>query len=268
MIELLAIPFMRHAILAGSLLAAMLAFLGVHVIRRRIVFVDLAIAQLSALGVALGFLVGLDPVLFSMVLTLAGAALLSLPARAPRIPQEALMGIVYAVASAGVILIVAKMPHGDEEIMNLFFGNILAVTAPQIGILFSVFLSVMAVQFVFRRRLAWPEPSGEQSQQARGIWNVVFYLLLALVIAVAIRAGGVLLVFADLIIPAAAAALLTDRMARGVVIAVAMGLAANGLGFYLSFRGDLPSEPTIVVVLGVPFILASIISILRLGSAR
>ncbi|HEY5593608.1 MAG TPA: metal ABC transporter permease, partial [Nitrospiria bacterium] len=119
MLEMLSIPFMRQAVLASLILAAMLAYLGIHVVRRRIVFVDLAIAQLSAVGVALAMLLDQDPIGFSLVFTMVGAAFLSLPAYEQRIPQEAIMGIVYAVASAVSILIIAKMPHGEADILNL-----------------------------------------------------------------------------------------------------------------------------------------------------
>lgn len=261
MIEMLSIPFMRQAVIASLILAAMLAYLGIHVVRRRIVFVDLAIAQLSAVGVALGMLLEAEPVGFSLVFTMVGAAFLSLPAYERHIPQEAIMGIVYAVASAAAVLIVAKMPHGEADILNLFFGNILAVTDGQIGLTALTFGSVGLVHLVFAKRLmpisVPTEPGSNFLFKAMG-WNLLFYLTLAVVIAVAIRTAGVLLVFSDLIIPAVVALLFAKRLRSLVLLSVVVGVLSNLTGLYASYRFDLPSGPSIVASLGVLLALAMI----------
>ena len=259
MLEMLSIPFMRQAVLAGLILAAMLAYLGVHVVRRRIVFVDLAIAQLSAVGVALAMLLDQDPIGFSLVFTMVGAAFLSLPAYEQRIPQEAIMGIVYAVASAVSILIIAKMPHGEADILNLFFGNILAVTDGQIGLMALTFGSVGLVHLIFAKRLIpIPTEPGSSFLLRAMSWNLLFYLTLAVVIAVAIRTAGVLLVFSDLIIPAAVALLFAERLRSLVLLSAVTGVLSNLAGLYASYRFDLPSGPSIVASLGVFLALAMI----------
>lgn len=271
MLEMLSIPFMRQAVIAGLILAAMLAYLGIHVVRRRIVFVDLAIAQLSAVGVALAMLLERDPIGFSLVFTMVGAGLLSLPAHERRIPQEAIMGIVYAVASAAAVLIVAKMPHGEADILNLFFGNILAVTPGQIERLAWVFGLVGLIHLTFSKRLLQPPvPAGQPSAflPKQMIWNLFFYLTLALVIAVAIRTAGVLLVFSDLIIPAAVALLFAERLRPLVFISVVVGVLSNLAGLYASYRFDLPSGPSIVASLGVFLALAMIGKGLVLSACR
>ena len=259
MLEMLSIPFMRQAVLAGLILAAMLAYLGIHVVRRRIVFVDLAIAQLSAVGVALAMLLDQDPIGFSLVFTMVGAAFLSLPAYEQRIPQEAIMGIVYAVASAVSILIIAKMPHGEADILNLFFGNILAVTDGQIGLMALTFGSVGLVHLIFAKRLIpIPTEPGSSFLFRAMSWNLLFYLMLAVVIAVAIRTAGVLLVFSDLIIPAAVALLFAERLRSLVLLSAVTGVLSNLAGLYASYRFDLPSGPSIVASLGVFLALAMI----------
>ncbi len=260
MLEMLSIPFMRQALLASLLLAMMLAYLGIHVVRRRIVFVDLAIAQLSAVGVALGMLLDKDPISFSLIFTLVGAGLLSLPAYERRIPQEAIMGIVYAVASAVAILAIAKMPHGEADILNLFFGNILAVTTNQILVLALTFGLVGLIHAIFFAQLAeQPAPSrGTTSHLKRFGWNLLFYLTLALVIAVAIRTAGVLLVFSSLVIPAVAALLFAERFLALTFLAVGIGLIANWTGLYASYKFDLPTGPSIVAALGGWLVLASV----------
>ena len=245
MFEMLAIPFMRQALLAGLLLAVVLAYLGVHVVRRRIVFVDLAIAQLSAVGVALAVWLEREPVFFSLGFTLAGAALLSVPGRNRRVPQEAVMGAVYAVASALVILLMAASPHGDAELLGLLFGNILAVTDERIRLLALLLFGVGCSHFFWRRFL---DLSANDDRPWR--WDLLFYLALALVIATAIRTAGVLVVFSDLVIPAIAAVLLADRFIWQVCWAVAVSVAANVTGLYVSYRYDLPAGSSIVAALG------------------
>jgi zinc/manganese transport system permease protein len=260
MLEMLSIPFMRQALLASLLMGAMLSYLGIHVVKRRIVFVDLAIAQLSAVGVALAMLLDRDPMTFSLGFTLAGAALLSLPAYERRIPQEAIMGIVYAVASAAAILIIAKMPHGEADILNLFFGNILAVTTNQIGILTLVFVLVGVIHGIFSNQLIQPPltTSEHPGHRLKGFgWNLLFYLTLALVIAVAIRTAGVLLVFSNLVIPAVVALLFTERIGILILLAVGIGFIANWTGLYASYHFDLPTGPSIVASLGGWLVLAS-----------
>jgi ABC-type Mn2+/Zn2+ transport system permease subunit len=257
----LTVPFLRQALIAGLLLAVLLAYLGVHVVRRRIVFVDLAVAQLSAVGVALAMLFDLSPLAVSLVVALVGAALLSLPAGEHRLPQEAVMGSVYAVASAVGVLLIAALPHGEEVVANLFFGNLLAVTPGQIGLL--TFLFGVVALFHWR---AWPHLTAEPAGAPEGgqrLWNLFFYLTLALVIAVAIRTAGVLLVFSDLVIPAVAALLLADAWRGWLVVAVVIGLAGNLTGLYVSVRGDLPTGPAIVAALGGWLVLAAVYRTLK-----
>ena len=261
MLEMLSIPFMRQALFAGLLLAMMLAFLGVHVVKRRIVFVDLAIAQLSAVGVALAFVLDQEPFRFSLIFTLFGAGLLSLPAYEKRIPQEAIMGIVYAVASATAILLIAKTPHGEGDIINLFFGNILAVTSGQIGLITLILGLVGLTHVIFSKQFIQTSMLIGEDKKLTLMefgWNLFFYLTLALVIAVAIRTAGVLLVFSYLVIPAVAALLFADRLLVLIPLAVSIGMIANWMGFYASFRFDLPTGPSIVAALG-SFLVFSVI---------
>ncbi len=258
---MLGIPFMRHALIASLLISGMLAYLGIHVVRRRIVFVDLAIAQLSAVGVVTAIVFEHNPLVFSLIFTLIGAALLSLPAYERRIPQEAIMGIVYAVASAVAILIVAKTPKGESDILNLFFGNILAVSPGQIIGLTAVLGSVAFIHGVFFKRLSHV-PSRDAGSSWEGLgqmgWNLMFYLTLAVVIAMAIRTAGVLLVFSNLVIPAVTALILTRRIPAIIAFSIGFGLLANWTGLFASYRFDLPSGPSIVVTLGCFLIFAAI----------
>ncbi|HEX9759082.1 MAG TPA: metal ABC transporter permease [Nitrospiria bacterium] len=262
MLEMLSIPFMRQAIFASSILALMLGYLGIHVVKRRIVFVDLAIAQLSAVGVAVAMLLDSNPLVFSLIFTLVGASLISLPEYEERIPQEAIMGIIYAVASAGAVLLIAKIPHGEADILNLFFGNILGVTSKHIIIILVVFGFVTLTHLILSQnfiRAAETSTAEQSSKGHRRLWNLIFYLTLALVIAVAIRAAGVLLVFSTLVIPAVTALLFFQRFSHLVFMALGIGLLATWTGMYSSFQFDLPTGPTIVTALGGWLLFASLV---------
>ncbi len=232
---------MQQAALACVLLAFVLAPLGTEVIRRRIVFVDLALAQIAALGAAIGTAVEWDPIATSVVFTLIGAALLSVLASSTRLPQEAVMGMVYAVASAAAVLVVAKTPHGDADFLHLLFGNILAVTEPQLAVLAGLAIGVGCWRALTRR--ADPTTISRST-------TFIFYLLLGGSIAAAIRSAGVLMVFTYLVAPALAVRLLAIE--RGAAALAVMSAAACGvLGLWASYRWDLPSGSSIVATFGV-----------------
>ncbi len=244
---------MQQAALACVLLAFVLAPLGTEVIRRRIVFVDLALAQIAALGAAIGTAVDLDPIAASVVFTLIGAALLSVPASSARLPQEAVMGMVYAVASAAAVLVVAKTPHGDADFLHLLFGNILAATNPQLAVLAGLAIGV-GVWRALTRRL---DPTAV-SRSA----TFVFYLLLGGSIAAAIRSAGVLMVFTYLVAPALAVRLLAiERGAAAVAVISAAGCGV--LGLWGSYRWDLPSGSSIVATFGLWLAVTAVAATLR-----
>ncbi|HET8761285.1 MAG TPA: metal ABC transporter permease [Nitrospiria bacterium] len=253
MIEMLALPFMRQAALACVLLAFVLAPLGAEVIRRRIVFVDLALAQIAALGAAIGTAVEWDPIATSLVFTVIGAALLSVPAATTRLPQEAVMGMVYAAASAAAVLIVAKTPHGDADFLHLLFGNILAVTDRQVIVLAGLAVVVAIWRLAARR--------SDPASIGRGA-TVVFYLLLGGAIAAAIRSAGVLMVFTYLVAPALAMRLVGLERGAGAA-AVASAAACGVLGLWGSYRWDLPTGSSIVAMFGVGLIVTAFAASLR-----
>lgn len=258
MIEMLDLPFMRQAALACLLLALVLAPLGTEVVRRRIVFVDLALAQIAALGAAVGVAADWDPITTSVVFTLAGAAFLSIPAAETRVPQEAVMGVVYAVASAAAVLVVAKTPHGDADFLHLLFGNILAVTDRQL-----VVLAGLAFGVGLWRVLGACGAPPAISRSA----TFVFYLLLGGAIAAAIRSAGVLVVFTYLVAPALAVRI--SEINRGASALAVGGAAVCGmLGLWASYRWDLPSGSSIVAAFGVGLALVAGLARLRTRSTQ
>lgn len=254
MIAMLDLPFMRQAAVACVLLAVVLAPLGTEVVRRRIVFVDLALAQIAALGAVIGAAVEWDPIAASVVFTLVGAALLAVPASSARLPQEAVMGVVYAVASAAGVLVVAQTAHGDADFLHLLFGNILAVTDRQLVVLGGLAVGVGVWQVVVQRM----EPGRRASPGS----TFVFYLLLGASIATAIRSVGVLVVFTYLVAPALAVRLLTLERGAGVV-AVVSAAACGVLGLWGSYQWDLPSGSTMVAAFGIWLAVTAVAAAMR-----
>ncbi|HSM15067.1 MAG TPA: metal ABC transporter permease [Thermoanaerobaculia bacterium] len=254
MFEWLGYDFMLQALVACTAIGLLLAYLGIHVVGRGIVFVDLALGQISSLGVAFAGWAGFDPVLCSMAFTLIGAAIFSrLQVHDPRLRLEAVIGIFYAVSSALTVLLIALTPHGDADIQDVLFGNVLAIDRSELHWMLAVFLGVAVVHALLGRRffdLTYRKGSGETLSAHDHATNFVFYVLLALGIVFAIRAGGVIPVFAFLIIPPVAALAFARRTGAVVLAALAVAALSSFFGLHFSFALDLPAGASIVTVLG------------------
>ncbi len=260
MFEWFEFPFMVQALVACSVMGIVLAYFGIHVIGRGIVFVDLALGQISSLGVAYAAYSGRDPLLWSMIFTLIGAVLFSgLRVRDVRLRLEAIIGIFYAGSSAVTVLLIAKTPHGEADIQDVLFGNVLAIDSSELRLMLWVFGVVAFLNVLLRKRffaLTYRKGAGEELALQDHAMNLLFYLLLALAIVFAIRAGGVIPVFAYLIIPPVAAVFLARG--TGAVVALTLGVAvvSSFVGLHLSFAYDLPAGPSIVGVLALVAVLA------------
>jgi len=255
MFEWLQHGFMVQALVACSAMALLLAYLGIHVVGRGIVFVDLGLGQISSMGVAYALYTGGDPTLWSMLFTLAGAAVFStLRVEDPRLRLEAVIGIFYAVSSAVTVLLIAKTPHGDADIQDVLFGNVLAQDPAEVRRMLIVFALIAAVHAVLGRRffaVTYRQGSGAGAAPGDHLTNFLFYVLLAFAIVFAIRAGGVIPVFAFLILPPVGALVFARRTALVVVLALALALVATFFGLHLSYVRDLPAGASIVAVLGL-----------------
>lgn len=242
---------MRLALLAGLLVGGVCAYLGVYVVLRRIVFVGVALAEMSSAGVALALLTGIAPLLGGTGLMLAGVGLVSLPWAPRKVRQDAFVGVGYAVASALAILLMANSPKGEGHLLSLLFGNILFVTTKDVMNTAAALVSVLLVHVLFAKELLFvsfdPETAAASGYRTR-FWEALLYLSIGLVIAFAIHAMGVLLTFASLVLPPVTALLITRRMAITFAASVLLGLVPVPVGLYLSFIWDLPSAATIVAL--------------------
>jgi len=254
------LELMWPPLVACVVLIAMHAYLGLHVIARGVIFVDLALAQMAALGATAGFLIGVAPdstagFLVSLGFATAGAAIFALSrTEGLRVPQEAIIGIVYVIASAATILVADRAPRGAEHIKEMLSGTILWVTWPTIAKIAAVYAAIGVFQYAFRDRFLTIsfEPS---TAEARGWnlrwWDFLFYASFGLVITLSVQLAGVLMVFTFLVVPAVIAFLFGRTQLRMALVAWTTGALASAAGLGLSYAYDLPTGPAIVCTFGL-----------------
>lgn len=267
MLEL--VVFMLPAMVACIAIFAIHAYLGIHVLEREIIFVDLALAQIAALGTTVGFLLGIHvedkmSFLFSFGFVFIGAAIFALTRlRRQTIPQEAIIGIVYAVATAAAILVADRAPGGAEHIKQILMGSILWITWPSIWNILAVYIVVAGFHWALRKKFLLISEDYERAILEHGIgvklWDFLFYITFGIVIVLSVRIAGIMLVFSFLVVPAAVSMLFSKRWLTKLLIGWGVGLFASIFGLYISYTLDSPSGPTIVCFLGLFLILAGLI---------
>jgi zinc/manganese transport system permease protein len=254
-------------IVACVLLPWLLVYLGLHVVRRGIIFIDIAMAQMASLGICVAVLLHLNlegwpAFLIALGFTLLGAAIFSVTGkRSSQIPQEAVIGIGYVVAAAAAILLLSRAAEGDEEIKNMLVGNILLVSPLDVWKCFGLFLLVGATHFVLRRSflmVSFQRDLAYQSGLRVRWWDFLFYALFGLVVTSFVRIAGVLLVFSYLIVPAVCGINLAHSLGKRLLIGWLIALLGGVAGLFLSFACDLPSGAAIVCTFGVLLILTAL----------
>lgn len=259
-----ALQLLLWPLLACIVIAGIHAYLGFHVVERGVIFVDLALAQVAALGATVGFLMGYElhsPASFwlSIASVVVGAGLLAvLKAEKRRIPQEAFIGIVYAVAAAAAILIVDRTPEGAEHIKFMFVGNLLAASPGEVARLAGLYVVIGILHFVWRKpffAISRGETSGMSKTQVR-LWDFLFYLTFGLVVTQSVAVAGVLLVFSYLIVPSVIAMLLGDSARSRLAIGWIAGVLVSILGMLASYHFDLPTGAAVVTTFGLGLALA------------
>jgi zinc/manganese transport system permease protein len=253
-VEIMLLPLLACLVLTG-----IHTYLGLHVVRRGVIFLDLALAQVAALGATFGFLLGYGlhsggSYLVSLALTsIAAAAFAVLRLEKSPVPQEALVGIVYVVASAACVLVLSRVAEGGEELKNLLVGHLLFVDLSEILKILGVYAAVGILHFIFRRRFILLSENLEEAR-AQGLnlrlWDFLFYLSFGLVVTSSVEIGGVLLVFSYLIVPAVCASLLQATFRGQLLVGWGLGVLASVAGMLFSYQFDLPTGATIVCVFG------------------
>jgi zinc/manganese transport system permease protein len=250
-----ALTFLFYPFLGCVLLILIHAYFGIHILERGIIFVDLAMAQFIAIGIAISFLVGHEETernLYAVLFAILGASILSLSRRIKKsVNLEAFIGVLYIFSFAGSILILDRTPHGLEEFKNILNGNILWVTPRSLFYTFLLYAAIGLFHFIFRKKffaLSYDNRNGT-------LWEFLFFLSFAFVLVSSVQIAGILQVFSFLVIPALIGRLYTREPAKILVGGWGIGLAASMLGIALSFKYDLPTAPLIVASLSIAFFL-------------
>lgn len=267
------LTFLLAPFIASLILAGIHAYLGVHVVERGVIFVDLSLAQIAALGTTIAAMYGIDPhsstsYVISLAFTFIGAAVFStIRGQKARIPQEAVIGICYAVASAASVLAMSKSVEETEHLKEMLVGNILTVSWHDVIKTALLYSAVGLFHFIFRKKflaisLAHDKP--ETTGLSVRFWDFLFYASFGFVVTSSVAIAGVLLVFCYLIVPSVGAMLYAEKIGRRLAIGWTMGTLVSALGVYLSLKIDLPTGATIVCTFGLVLaIMAAMRPVLR-----
>lgn len=263
---------MQWPLLACLLLPGLLVYLGLHIVQREIIFVDLALAQVAALGTCFGILMhyeasSWESYALSVGFTFIGAGIFTLTrTKSHRVPQEALIGIVYVVTAALGILLLSRSPEGNEELRRTLIGEVLLVTPAQVLRTFGLYVAIGLIHWFCRKKfLAISfDPEGAV---ARGLsmrwWDFAFYAMFGWVVTSFVQIGGVLLVFSFLIVPAVCANFLAEKFGPKLLIGWATATLASVVGLYSSYALDLPTGAAIVCALGLALLGAMVAASFR-----
>jgi zinc/manganese transport system permease protein len=275
MFDFLQLDFMVQAFIVSIIIGVVLSYLGVHVVGRGIVFVDLALGQISSLGVAYSDYIGHGQTIIPIIFALSGAILMSLiRITDKRLKLEAIIGIIYAIASAATVMLISKSPHGDSDIQEVLFGNILSITTLQIKTTAIIFGALALLHLIFHKKFFkatenFSHKTDNDSVDTKdkmkffGLWNFIFYLSIGLAIVFSVRISGVIPVFSFLIIPAVGGIMLSRKNLGVTLFAVLISILAVFFGLDLSFHYDFPAGSSLVALLGGIFLVVSVIYFIK-----
>jgi len=264
---------MKWPLAACLLFPPLLVYLGLHVVKREVIFVDLALAQVATLGTCVALLMGYhfdDRITFwiSLAVTFIGAAFFSWTRSTKKgpVPQEAIIGITFVVAAAGVILLLSRVAGGKEELEHLLTGDILNATRGEIGQRALLFAALGAFYGTFHKRFVLissdPDKAFADGVRVR-LWDFLFYAAFALVVVSFVRLAGVLLTFAYLIVPAVCGTMLAQAWGRRLLIGWIVAVVASLVGLWASYQMDLPTGAAIVCAAGLMLMIVAVIASLR-----
>lgn len=270
LIALMWVPFLMCLVLTG-----IHAYLGFHVLAREVVFVDIALAQIAAVGATAAFLFGFElqtwqSYLFALGFTVLGALVLALTrSRERHVSQEAVIGVVYAVSSAAAVLLADRSPHGAEHLRGMLVGSILSVSPPELVKVGALYAAIGLFHWLCRRPFFLI--STDPGAAYRGGWHVrwwdfLFYASFGFVVTSSVRIAGVLLVFSYLIVPALAGILLGGGIATRLFVGWAFGTVVSVIAMIASATLDLPTGATVVCAFGLTLLVLG--GVVRLGGRR
>ena len=267
LLALMWMPFLMCLVLTG-----IHAYLGFHVIAREVVFVDIALAQIAALGATAAFLFGFEldtweSYAAGLAFTVLGALVLALTrSRTRRISHEAVIGVVYAVSSAGAVLLADRSPHGAEHLRGMLVGSILSVSGAEVLEVAVLYALIGAFHWLCRRPFFLIstdlDAAYREGWRVRG-WDFLFYASFGVVVTSSVRIAGVLLVFSYLIVPALAGILLAGRIGARLAVGWAFGAAVSIVAMVGSAVLDLPTGATVVCAFGLSLLVLGVLLALK-----
>ena len=277
MLDSAMLAFLLPPFVASLILTGIHAYLGVHVVERGVIFVDLSLAQIAALGATIAILLPISggdphaPVVYwvSLAFTFLGAFVFAtIRVKRARIPQEAIIGICYAVASAASILAMSKATSESEHLKDMLVGNILAVSWAEVAKTAALYGAIGLFHYVFRKQFLAISMSHHHDTHHHAVdqpnlnvrlWDFLFYASFGFVVTSSVSIAGVLLVFCYLIVPSVAAMLYAESSGRRLALGGPLGAVVSALGVYASLQLDLPTGATIVCTFGVALIIMALV---------
>jgi zinc transport system permease protein len=259
-------PLWREAMAVSLMAAALCSFVGVYVVLRRVVFVSAALSQLAGVGVATAFYLAsitnvdphrpplaLNPIWYASLFAVAGAVLFSLNLAHRRVAGETVVGLGYLLAAASVLVVLnsPKVTQEAHEVSDLLYGNAVAVSPAMVKVMAGTVAVLIPLHLVFRKEFVFVSFDAEMARSlgiAARIWTLLLFISIAAAASIATRAIGALPAFGFMVVPPAAALLVTDRLWSASLVAVAMAMAAAGFGYYVSFHWSLPTGASMVMV--------------------
>ena len=267
LLALMWLPFLMCLVLTG-----IHAYLGFHVIAREVVFVDIALAQIAALGATAAFLVGYEldtwqSYAAGLGFTILGALVLALTrSRRGLVSHEAVIGVVYAVSAAGAVLLADRAPHGAEHLRGMLVGSLLSVRGGQVLEIAALYSVIGAFHWLCRRPFFListdPDRAYREGWRVRA-WDFLFYASFGLVVTSSVRIAGVLLVFSYLIVPALAGILLARGIGGRLAVGWTFGAAVSVVAMLASAALDLPTGATVVCAFGASLLALGLVQRVR-----
>ncbi len=252
------IQFMMYPFLACLILTGIHTYLGQHVIERQVIFVDLSLAQIAALGASIALVLGHElssPLSYwlSLAFTIIGALVFAFSRfKKQLIPQEAVIGASYAVSAALLILVLSLADEGDEHIREALIGKLLLVTDMEVLKMFLIYAAIGLFHYIFRKKFFLISKDHEEASKHLNVrlWDFLFYVSFGIVVTSSVKVAGVLLVFSFLVIPASCSLIFARTIKSRLIVGWAIGFLASAAGMAASYVWDLPTAPTVICLLG------------------
>ena len=271
------ILFLAAPITVSILLAGMLSYFGNHILTRGIIFIDIALAQIAALGTMIGLLVGFADgsaavQIISLIFTLAIISIFALTKFEKQIiPQEAIIGIIYGLGLGIAMLLAEKIPGGSNYITKTITGNILWVTWGDVISVAILFIIVAILHLFLRKQFIKISESKENlpfSIQKVRIYELIFYITFGIVVVKAVPIGGIFMIFVLLIAPTAMATLFTQKWLNRFIWSWIIGIIGSFIGIYISYQLNISNGPAIVCLLGISVFVLAFVKIAMQGTKQ